>query len=339
MKVRLRIKISVNDVTATDIHLWGATSLLNVSPALVDDPFGEFEVNSTQVDQFDFYTLKSSRNLDSLELVGSASLSDGTLITPIYTSAVQPDKNQFEGQSTMTVRFKGNTGVMTITGVNSPHRFFDKNGGILAMGLTTENFVVWNQGWASIPFAAGNNTDVDIVVTHDGSHYRLYNHGDYIGSVAKSDVVASGQGELVIGNNSRTSVQNFAGFIKELGYNYTVATPDEIKTQSNNSLNQSNFWIGTETNLEVDDSVFGLSSDVVELQRITNLEVNNSVFGLTSDVVELQRITNLEVNDSVFGLSSDVVELQRTTNLEVNDSVFGLTSTCCNCQYRNNFNS
>ena len=45
------------------------------------------------------------------------------------------------------------------------------------------------------------------------------------------------------------------------------------------------------------------------MQRITNLEINDSIFGLSSDIIELQRITNLEINDSTFGLSSDMIHL------------------------------
>ena len=44
------------------------------------------------------------------------------------SSFTQVDSNQFEGKSEFYFHFIGNTGNITATGTNSPHRFFDKNG-------------------------------------------------------------------------------------------------------------------------------------------------------------------------------------------------------------------
>lgn len=232
---------SVSSSVDTTFYIWyDATG--ETQPA-VSDTYGRNAVWSDRTGVYNFSSLNDSTGSNDLTLSGSAAISGGELTTGSGDSAYASDANQLEGQSSFSYHVVCNTGTMTQTGTDSPHRFFDKNGGVMAAGLTSSNFRTWNQSWTNISFTAGNSTDVDIWVTADGTDYSLYNDGSLVNTATQPNSTGTGTGDLVIGNGTTTGTTvPWVGTIDNFSFiNGTTVSADWIATEYNNTSAPSSF--------------------------------------------------------------------------------------------------
>ena len=250
-KLKIKIKLPLAETAATIF----ITADITATEKVADDAaYGANEVNTQANGTVPFnhpnFSIPDRSGVNAgLTVNGDPDVTQEGLKLQTFKSLSQPDSNQLEGRPEFYVHFKGNTGTLVNGTGASPHRILDKNGGVLAVGFTTTQLRIWNQGWTDIPLSLGNNVDIDFWLTYNGSTYKAYLSGVEVATVNKSQVTGSGSGSLVVGASDLVGGNQWPGRMELFEYGYSVITPERIAIEYDNTSSPSTWGSSSDWSL------------------------------------------------------------------------------------------